>query len=129
MDRLADFPEAFADCCEKVIKPVLNRFANLALVEGFTCAVVVEGFKGNVPGANATDPDLTNESSTLNRHVTLEIQNGVADLSFVAWNPDVKVVRRRNGEDDEDVGLYPLHGITAQFVENVAAQFLLSLRR
>lgn len=128
MERLVDFPETFADCCEKVIKPVLNRFPKLALVDGFTCAVVVEGFKGNVPRANATDPD-PNESSPLNRHVTLEIQNRVAELSFVAWNPDVKVVQRRNGGDDEDLGLYPLHEITSQLVENIAEQFLASLRR
>ena len=116
-DRLVDFPDAFADLCAKVIKPALR-----------------DVMKHNNPGwlgvrdaPGKTDPD-PNKFSTFNRQVSLQIKN-FAELSFVAWNPDVKVVRRRNGEDDEDLGLYPLHEITRQLVENIAAQFLASLRR
>ena len=117
-DRLVDFAEAFAGLCEKVIHPALEDVMRRN-TPGW-----LEVIGGAVGGG--TDPDPSN-FSMLNRHVTLRIRN-FADLSFVAWNPQVRVVWRRNDEDDEDLSLYSLNDVTRELVENIVAQFLASLR-
>jgi hypothetical protein len=114
-----DFVETFTERCKKVIHPALVGVMNRN-TPGWLEVVAV--FRGGM------DPDPHSFSGLNNWRVTLQIPN-LADLSFVAWNPDVKIIRRHNGEDDEGLGLYPLHEITPQFVEDIGAQFLRSLRR
>ncbi|HXQ23978.1 MAG TPA: hypothetical protein VN812_20020 [Candidatus Acidoferrales bacterium] len=114
-----EFPKAFEQICEEAIQPTLERTMRQNMPGWLE---VVAAFKGmDLPGLR-TDPDPT-DLLINSRRVILRVRN-FPSLWFIAWNPDVKVVRQRHGEEDEHVGTYPLRAITAQFVEDAAQQFL-----